>query len=42
MIFSTPSMLVFCELASQKHNVVQEGRSITFSQNMGAVQGVPT
>ena len=37
-----PLNVGFCEFASQKHKIIQEGRSTTFSWNMGAAQDVPT
>ena len=37
-----PLNVGFCELVSQKRKIIQEGRSTTFSWNMGAAQGVPT
>ena len=37
-----PLNVGFCELASQKRKIIQEGRSTTFSWNMGAAQDVPT
>ena len=37
-----PLNVSFCELASQKRKIIQEGRSTTFSWNMGAAQDVPS
>ena len=37
-----PLSVGFCELASQKRKIIQEGRSTTFSWNMGAAQDVPS
>ena len=45
VIFSTPPPpnVGFCELASQKYKIQRwEGRSTTFSWNMGTARGVPT
>lgn len=37
-----PLNVGFCELTSQKRKIIQEGRSTTFSWNMGAAQDVPS